>query len=229
MTTSSVAVKTVSEQIVEQLRQAILVGEFLPGSPLREGELAERFQVSRHPIRKVLQQLTLEGLLVSKPNCGVTVAAESSEHVNELLTPMRVQLELYALRRVSAEHLQRHRTEWDKVIRCMQRAAEDEDEQAILSLDAEFHQLLLIAAGMEDCIPLWLSIYGRMRGHHRLSNRQLDDLGYVPFVHQKLLESILTKETEHAARDLQSHLENTDFNRAAQILWKRRKRQGGKR
>lgn len=229
MAASAVAVKTISTQIAEQLRQAILAGEFLPGTPLRESDLAERFQVSRHPIRKVLQQLTLEGLLVSKPNCGVTIAAESSEHVADLLTPMRVQLELYALRRASPEQRQDHRSEWDKVIRRMQRAAEDDDEQAILSLDAEFHQRLLIAAGMEDCIPLWLSIYGRMRGHHRLSNRQLDDLGFVPFVHEKLLESILTKETEQAARDLQSHLENTDFNRSVQTLWKRRQRQGAKR
>lgn len=226
MTASTVVVKTISEQIIEQLRREILAGAFLPGSPLRESELAERYQVSRHPIRKVLQQLTLEGLLVSKPNCGVTVAAESSEHVAELLTPMRVQLELYSLRRVTPEQLQNHRSEWDKIIRRMQRAAEDQDEQVILSLDTEFHQRLLIAAGMEDCIPLWLSIYGRMRGHHRLSNRQLDDLGFVPFVHAKLLESFLAKEIEQAARDLQSHLENTEFNRSVLAIWKRRQRQG---
>ncbi len=69
---------------------------------------------------------------------------------------------------------------------------------------------------MEDFIPLWLAIYGRMRGHHRQSNRRLADLSYVPFVHERLLQSFLTKDIESSSKDLQSHLENTDFNRKAQ-------------
>lgn len=225
MPTSGV-VRTIFDQILDQLRQAILAGEFQPDCPLRESELAERYQVSRHPIRKVLQQLTLEGLLVSKPNCGVTVAAESSEHVAELLTPMRIQLELYALRRVSSEHLQEHRPAWAKLIRLMNRAAEDQDDQAILSLDAEFHQRLLTAAGMEDYIPLWLAIYGRMRGHHRQTNCQLEDLNFVPFVHERLLKSILSENIEQAASDLKSHLENTDFNQEAYRIWTQRRCEG---
>ena len=67
------------------------------GDALRAELLATRFGVSRHPIRKVLQQLTLEGLLSSKANCGVIVADCTAEHVQGLLTPMRQQLELYAL------------------------------------------------------------------------------------------------------------------------------------
>jgi DNA-binding GntR family transcriptional regulator len=225
---SSVVTKSISEQITDRLRQQILAGEFQPGCPLREGEIADRYQVSRHPVRKVLQQLTLEGLLVSKPNCGVSVAAETSEHVAELLTPMRVQLELYALRRISSDHFKDHLSDWGKMIRLMARAAEDKDEQAILSLDAEFHQRLLIAAGIEDFIPLWFAIYGRMRGHHRQSNRRLVDLSYVPFVHERLLQSFLTKDIESSSKDLQSHLENTDFNRKAQAIWAKRKQKESK-
>ncbi len=224
----SLVAKSISEQITDRLRQEILAGEFQPGCPLRECELAERYQVSRHPVRKVLQQLTLEGLLVSKPNCGVSVAAETSEHVADLLTPLRVQLELYALRRISPEQLKNHLSGWEKVVRLMARAAEDKDEQTILSLDAEFHQRLLIAAGMEDFIPLWLAIYGRMRGHHRQSNRRLADLSYVPFVHERLLQSFLTKDIESSSKDLQSHLENTDFNRKAQAIWAKRKQKAFK-
>jgi DNA-binding GntR family transcriptional regulator len=225
---SSMVTRTISEQITDQLRQAILAGEFQPGCPLREGEIADRYRVSRHPVRKVLQQLTLEGLLVSKPNCGVAVAAETSEHVAELLTPMRVQLEIYALQRVSSHHFKDYLSDWEKIIRLMARAAEDKDEQAILSLDADFHQRLLIAAGIEDFIPLWLAIYGRMRGHHRQSNRRLDDLSYVPFVHERLLQSFLTKDIESSSKDLQSHLENTDFNRKAQAVWAKRKQKESK-
>jgi DNA-binding GntR family transcriptional regulator len=141
---------------------------------------------------------------------------------------MRVQLEIYALQRVSSHHFKDYLSDWEKIIRLMARAAEDKDEQAILSLDADFHQRLLIAAGIEDFIPLWLAIYGRMRGHHRQSNRRLDDLSYVPFVHERLLQSFLTKDIESSSKDLQSHLENTDFNRKAQAVWAKRKQKESK-
>jgi len=88
---------TIAEQVGDALRAELLAGEHGAGTPLREEELATRFGVSRHPIRKVLQQLTLEGLLTSKANCGVVVADSTAEHVQGLLTPMRQQLELYAL------------------------------------------------------------------------------------------------------------------------------------
>jgi len=229
MATPGLAARTISDQIAEQVRRSVLAGEFEPGSPLREDELAQRYGVSRHPIRKVLQQLTLEGLLVAKPNCGVTVAAESHEHIPTLLTPMRCQLEIYALRQAGSQRLQSARAEWERVIRQMARAAADQDQQAVLSLDAEFHKLLLRAAGLQDFVLLWQAIYGRMRGHHRLSNRTLDDLGVVAFVHEQLLESLLSDDLEQAVRDLQSHLENGEFNRTADAAWKRRQRQGSKR
>lgn len=229
MSVSPVVARTIADQITGILRQEILAGEFETGSPIRESELAERFQVSRHPIRKVLQQLTLEGLLVSKPNCGVTVAGESTDLVPGLLTPMRVQLELFALRKIPPTDFKTHQPRWEKLIRQMTRAAEEKDEHAILSLDAEFHQHILIAAGMDDCISLWQSIYSRMRGHHRQSNRKHDDLRFIPHVHEHLLASFLNKPIEEAAIDLQSHLENTDFNRRILADWNKRERKGAKR
>lgn len=229
MATVITSIKPIAEQVLDRLRRELLGGEHPPGTPLREDELAERFGVSRHPIRKVLQQLTLEGLLVAKPNCGVSVAPEQSRYVDDLLTPMRVQLELYALRAATPERLSEQRTAWERLIVQMSRAAEDRDEQAVLSLDAEFHQLLLKAADMESFLPLWLAIFGRMRGHHRLSNRQLEDLGFVAFVHQRLLESLMAGDIEETATDWQSHLENGDFNQRVKLAWQRRKRREGKR
>ncbi len=72
--------RTVADQISDRLRSELLAGTYPIGRPLREQELAEHFGVSRHPIRKALQKLTLEGLLSARPNprrCrgGVTVRA----------------------------------------------------------------------------------------------------------------------------------------------------------
>lgn len=221
---STMIARTIAEQIGDTLRAELLAGEHGSGTPLREEELATRFGVSRHPVRKVLQQLTLEGLLKAKPNCGVVVAEATSVHVPGLLTPMRKQLELYALRLALPRMTAAHRAEWDRVLTRMRHAADDQNHQEVLRQDAAFHQLILIAAGLDEFLPVWQGIYCRMRDYHAHGNSKLDDLGVVVFVHERLLESFYSGDAEQAASNLDSHLENGEFNRKLKQAWLRQQR-----
>jgi GntR family transcriptional regulator of vanillate catabolism len=63
----------VSISATEQLRAAILAGEFLPGERLFEVRLSERLGVSRTPVRAALQALAADGLLDHAPNRGYSV------------------------------------------------------------------------------------------------------------------------------------------------------------
>ncbi len=216
---ATTAVRTVADQVCDRLRSELFAGTHPVGMALREEELAQRFGVSRHPIRKVLQQLTLEGLLTAKPNCGVVVAGGSDEHVAGLLTPLRKQLELYALQKALPQLTLEHRLQWEAIIKRMHRAVEDKNPQELLNQDAAFHQMFLIAAGLEEMIPVWQGIYGRMREFHRQGNSQLSDLRVVPFIHERLLKSILSGNAEKACADLASHLDNTEFNNRCRSAW----------
>lgn len=51
-----------------------------------------------------------------------------------------------------------------------------------------------------------------MREYHVQSNSKLDDLRVVAFVHERLLESFFSGDEEQALADLNSHLENGEFN-----------------
>src|SRR5436309_15451012 len=92
------AIRTVREQLSERLRDDILSGRLPEGERLQEAKLAERFGVSRGPIREVLAQLTHEGLLEAKPNCGVRVATSDPEAVRYLIVPIRRVTETFALK-----------------------------------------------------------------------------------------------------------------------------------
>jgi GntR family transcriptional regulator of vanillate catabolism len=72
---------TRSVSIMEDLRCAILAGEFPPGERLLEVALSERLGVSRTPIRAALQALAGEGLLVHTPNRGYYVRTFSIEEI----------------------------------------------------------------------------------------------------------------------------------------------------
>lgn len=81
-------------QLSRQLKRAILEGVYPVGARLpTEGELVERYGVSRHTVREALRQLRNEGLVTSKQGAGTTVSqpldTESDIHqvmsINDLL------------------------------------------------------------------------------------------------------------------------------------------------
>ena len=77
--------RTIREQVTNQIRDEVVAGKLPAGQPLREGHLAERFGVSRGPIRDAFLQLSQEGFLVYQANRGVTVRKPPEQGHRELM------------------------------------------------------------------------------------------------------------------------------------------------
>jgi len=80
---------------------AIDVGDFRPGDRLVESELAERFGVSRTPIREALQRLETQGV-VARDGRSLVVASLDHDQLGELYV-VRAELEALAAR-LAAQH-----------------------------------------------------------------------------------------------------------------------------
>ena len=75
---------TVADRVFDQLRRAIVEGEIPAGSKLSEPVLAERFAVSRGPLREAMRRLESSHLLERRANVGARVVSLSSERLLEL-------------------------------------------------------------------------------------------------------------------------------------------------
>src|SRR5512136_2381908 len=89
---------TLREKILETIRDAIMSGGLKPGEKVAEPELAERFGISRTPIREAFRQLESEGYLHVVPRKGAVVATFSQRDVEEFYAIKSI-LEGYAARR----------------------------------------------------------------------------------------------------------------------------------
>jgi len=74
----------VREQVLEQLRHAIIEMRLQPAQRLVERELIEQTGVSRTTIREVLRELAAEGLVTTIPHKGTVVASPTLERAVEL-------------------------------------------------------------------------------------------------------------------------------------------------
>jgi len=79
---------TRTERLADEIAAAVLSGEFAPGRRLDEAMLAERFGVSRTPVREALRRLASTGLIDLKPRRGATVADATSAQLETLFGAM---------------------------------------------------------------------------------------------------------------------------------------------
>ena len=92
--------RTMAEAALEQLREAIILGELTPGTPLRLEDLARSLGMSISPIREAVRQLEALGLAEHVPHHGAKVMALDVEELRELFS-IRLALESMAVRRAA--------------------------------------------------------------------------------------------------------------------------------
>jgi DNA-binding GntR family transcriptional regulator len=72
-----------SDMVTDALRELITDGQISPGTPLRQRQLAEQFDVSYTPVREALRRLESEGLVVTDVHRGASVAQAESDALEE--------------------------------------------------------------------------------------------------------------------------------------------------
>lgn len=200
-------IQSMREQITSRLRDDILTGRLAEGERLHEAKLAERFGVSRGPIREVLAQLTHEGLLEAKANCGVKVAPSDSDSVRELIVPIRRVIETFALKHFFHEINERDFLMWETILHHLKSACERKELAAIIQYDLAFHRSILTRAGVPALLTIWQTIVARIRRHFRHATSHYgDNLMEIYEQHRQLLEVIRSGDRDASLKALEAHI-----------------------
>jgi len=85
-------VRTLSDQLVDLVRDRILSGQVPPDQPVRQDALANELGVSKIPLREAFARLEQDGLLVSRANRGFFVRPLSRTEAEEVYA-LRLKLE----------------------------------------------------------------------------------------------------------------------------------------
>ena len=79
---------TQAERIRASLAEAIVRGEIGPGVALDEATIAEKFEVSRTPVREAIRQLEAIGFAEARPHRGAVVPHFTPEKLDDMFTVM---------------------------------------------------------------------------------------------------------------------------------------------
>lgn len=142
--TDDVGLRT--QHMYDQIVAGLTEHRIAPGTRMREEKLAALFDVSRTQVRKVLQRLEHEGLVLRQPNKGVTVVAPDLEETREIFEARRL-IEPWVVHRLCSYCSKKSFLGLRRIVRDEQRARDSGDRRAAIRLSGEFHRALANAAG----------------------------------------------------------------------------------
>lgn len=130
------------DQVYDLMLEQITSGNARPGERIKDTIWAERFGVSRTPIREAMRKLTQEGLLVALPNGGYEVRRLSAQELVHLYS-CRAALEGAAAREVAAQRDPVVLARIEKVLRETADAIDKRDLERAFDLNTRYHEAVL--------------------------------------------------------------------------------------
>jgi DNA-binding GntR family transcriptional regulator len=200
----SIHIDLLQNEISQVLRKEIVLGDFYPGERLSEEKLAEKFKVSRAPIREAFRELVKEGLLIHIPRKGTYVIELNETDIKEIYS-LRQALELLAVEilvdKINPEQIE--------ILKClieeMKVSLNAKDVLNTMQLDMRFHEELCRFSGHSRLLKTWLSISSQLRSFFASTERLYEDSQLVER-HQTLVQSIASGDKQAAKETLRNHI-----------------------
>ena len=198
------------EAVADRLRDEILDGRLAAGSRLVEAELAERFGVSRGPVRDALQELARAGLAVDLPRRGTFVSSLTERDLEEV----------YVIRRAieeAAARLTIERAGDDDVaamfdaIEAVETAYRGDDLAAAWDADMAFHRTYCRLSGNGRLLELFDQLASQTVLLMRTSLESRASLGWTPPVelHRGIAQAIAARDVDRATEAVGAHFQYT--------------------
>jgi DNA-binding GntR family transcriptional regulator len=202
-----VQIKSLSERVADSIVEGIASGAIRPDQRIIEGELAERLNVSRIPVREALKILGAQGIVVGRPYHGMRVATFDDAKIQQIYE-VRCCFEKIAARDA------RHRratfagllTRLDEIINKMAASLKKGDLLGISKADLEFHHEICLASQNAIVITLWNAL-----SRHMLIVFEQELLGdaeraHIVEHHKSLRRALERSTAQELSREIESHI-----------------------
>lgn len=202
--------KQLWESISDRLRDEILDGELPAGSRLLETELAERFGVSRGPVRDALNELGRQGLVQDLPRRGTFVSSLTERDLEEVYV-LRRAIEEAAVRLAIARADEADVKEIYQRLVAAEEAYESGDLPVAWDADMAFHRICCQMSGNGRLLEVFEGMASQTVLLMRTELATHASLAWTPPVelHRRIADAVAARDVEAAIRAVAEHYQYT--------------------
>ncbi len=201
--------KPLAEGLARQLEQEIIDGVIRPGDELDERRLAERFGVSRTPIREALRRLGVERLIELRPRRSAIVRSLTAQNLAQMFEVLSG-LESFAVecaaRRMNQQQIEQLRSIHEETAAIVDAC----DRDGFDRLNYQFHQAIYRGAGNPYLLEQLEGLRTKLAPYRRWLLRRLDRMRQSHNEHAVILEAIEAGDGARAATEMRRHICDPD-------------------
>ncbi len=208
-----------SDLVRRDLRKAIITMELVPGAPILEREITERYGISRTPVREAVLRLAEDGLIDVVPKSGTFVSRIPISVLREAIVARRALEEVTV--RAATEHASESQImEMRAIIQRQREMAEAGDEAAFHHADDDFHAALAAAGRLPGIWGMIQHIRIQVERYRRLTLPQPGRMLMVVGEHSDVLDAIARRDGDEAVSRMVLHLNKLKLDIAVfRDLW----------
>lgn len=195
-----------SETAYDKLFEAIETGMILPGERLLETDLAQRFGVSRTPVREAIRKLESEGIVRHAPRIGAMVRQLGQQEIVELYE-MRIVLEGTAAE-MAARHASEAEIDTLEALNDDMRRAADADRD-VVRINRQFHLCIVDAARNQFLTHCYHDLSNTLM---LLGKTTLDTPARIETVcaqHADIIAALRSRDAPLAAQMMRTHMQTS--------------------
>ncbi len=195
---------TAQEAVLVELRRAMVRGELKPGEQIVQEALAERFGVSRVPLREALKILEGEGAVTYVARRGYFVADLSLDELLEVYR-IRTVLEAEAVRSGVAAMTDADVDVFAAAVEAWERARDSGDLLDLVAANRALHFALVEAGGMPRLTRLVRILWDATDVYRSVYYRTPQNLDAVAREHREILAAVQARDADAVVRLLDAH------------------------
>lgn len=199
------AIKFLSDQAYEIIKEAIVSLKLRPGERLKVSELARELGISATPIRETLTRLEQEGLVETIRFKGAFVAQIDDHDVEEIFE-LRELLEGAAVKRAVTTFSTIDLQKGEALLEKMRGAYKTGDMGSYAKASRDFHDLFIEKFGNQRIVSVLKTFDDQLERVRLTAIRTLENIPLFIEDYEKILETLKKREPEEAERALLAHI-----------------------
>lgn len=196
---------TLAEALRQKLESAIAAGHLEPGSRLDEQEIAQRFGVSRTPVREAFRLMAANNLVELRGRQGATVRIIKAQALVEMFQVM-AELEGLCARLAARRVSPAWRSQIEEIHQRLVAASSTGNIDVFYDINQEFHEAIYEASRNAFLAEQTRKLRNQVAAYRRRVTRMPNRIADTIREHEAIMHAILGHDAERAHSAMRDHV-----------------------
>ena len=201
----SAKLTSLSDQVYDHLRDAIICAKLAPGEKLVELDIATQMGSSQGPVREALQRLERDGLVERRARSATFVTNFSIDDMFELFS-IRTLIESFAIRRTAQHITTKQCDDLDELVVKMAQAGSWQQLTTLAEYDMQFHHAIVAWSGSTGLLSAWTPLSNQIQRFIIQSHANYADFVEIGERHQPIVAALRQHDHAAAAHAIEEHI-----------------------